>query len=172
MASAIKIRVASKIDKNLYETMLKNINVSETEVIINEIDCKIYYDIKTKMIGYHEQGKCETFLDLNVYTVEDFYYNCETDYDMYFFEDEEKIKKAYIKWFDKNIYDYTETKEKQNSKVSYDNVISELRLHINASDYEKKLKKEGIKCVKCHKKFLKHDIYQTSNGMKCDKCSK
>ncbi len=153
--------------------MLKDIQTSQAEVIIDEIGCKIYYDSKTKVIGYHDgQTKSETFLDLKVSTVEDFYYSCEMDYDMYFFEDEDKVKKLYIKWFNKNIYAYIETKEKQNVKISYDDVISELRLHISASEYEKKLRKEGVRYATCHKTFLKHDIYQTSNGMECDKCSK
>ncbi len=107
MCKIIKIRTASKNDKELYIKMLKDIEISKTQKIIDEDSCTIYYDIKTQMIAYkdcHCDIEHKTFNDLKAITVEDFYHNCKTDYNIYFFEDEEKIKDLYVKWFDKQFY--------------------------------------------------------------------
>lgn len=130
MSSVVKIRVASKIDKELYEKMLKDIRLLDVEIIIHEDNCIVYYDSQTKMIGYDDTPKVtkESFNELKAYTVEDFYCNCEMDYDMCLFDEEEKVKTQYIRWFNKNIFAY---KPKPIVKYTYDDVISELRVRLD-----------------------------------------
>lgn len=136
MANVIKIRTASKIDKEMYIKMLKDIEISETEKIIGEDFCTIYYDNKTQMIAYkdcHCENDHRTFNDLKAITVEDFYYNCKTDYNIYFFEDEEKIKDLYVKWFDKQFYN--EDNEYTWTQAAILNNINALKwLHENKSE--------------------------------------
>lgn len=129
MSQVIKIRIASKTDNALYIKMLKNIKIDETKQIIGVNMFKMFYDDKTKMLAYDDSLDDKiTFAELKVVTVEDFYYNCKTDYSIYFFDDEDKIKELYLKWFNKT---FLNTVISFNKVVVYGEIISELKAHLS-----------------------------------------
>lgn len=128
MSPIIKIRIASKTDSKTYIKMLKDIKTHQAEKIIEEDSCVVYYDSKTKIIAYTDNNTIpETFNDLKIATVEDFYYNCKTDYNIYFFENEEKIKELYINWFDRKIYNQEKPSINEDIDCKYNRIISELK---------------------------------------------
>lgn len=116
----IQIRIAAKVNDDLYRKMLEKINILDTERIVNEGDISnesdywtIYYHKETKYVGLYnvvhcscygtEDGQPDDFSEEKltiVDTIEGFYEKCvNNSLDI---EYQDQVIQSYIKWFDEN----------------------------------------------------------------------
>ncbi len=78
----------------------------------------------------------------------------------------------YIKWFNEKIFGYKEDTYDIELKKIYDKTLIELIKYFKNKEEQEKLKKEGENCMSYKGLFFKKTMYQTSNGMECEDCSK
>ena len=182
----IKIRIAQKVNDDLYKEMLNNIKIHDTDRIVNEgeIDYQcnyytIYHNKETKYVGLYNVRHCscdgteddepESFADeklIIVDTIEDFYKKCK-DNSIIQVQNENKVQNevqnAYIKWFEDN---YLEYKDKEKIREIKEEKIREIEKKIIIEIEEEKIREKKEKIMKDEEKE------KELNGILCNTCLK